>query len=442
MVAFFTIFYPGAMTWDSMEQLRQARLSEYGDWQPPAMAFVWHQLLVINDGPGVMLFFHMSMLYGASLFLYLWAVRNSYRWSAIFLFIPFLPWIVNFEFVIWKDVGLAFSWLFAVSIAIFYSDRERFPLIAAGTICILFFYGFLIRANSIAGAVFLLPFLASCIFKKNSIRFFLLSAFFSVVFFVILPKAVDSMLSAEVTHPTSYVMVDDLVALKLRNPEMPSSILLPEDMLNLETCEVLRQRKVGAPFCLKEKFVDIRENHYSQLKSEWYSAVTGNIIEYIGYRLSAFVTLIRSPTKNAYYASEFRMVNDPYKFDSDKQLHSSKIGAKGIVNYVHQTQETFPELFKPYFWLLISLFTAVALKRAGRHSKVPYWMLPLSGFTYTMGYIPATPEGDFRYVYWLCLIVTASMMIWAGLKFNRNEIESREATLEADPSDNFKKHKC
>lgn len=34
-------FYPGAMTWDSLDQLRQARMADYSDWQPPVMAFVW-----------------------------------------------------------------------------------------------------------------------------------------------------------------------------------------------------------------------------------------------------------------------------------------------------------------------------------------------------------------------------------------------------------------
>lgn len=431
MLAFYVIFYPGAMTWDSMEQLRQARLGEYGDWQPPAMAFIWRQLLMISDGPGGMLLFHMTMLYAASFFLYLWSLKQCYRWSSIFLTIPFLPWVVNFEFVIWKDVGLAYSWLLSVSIAIYYSDKEKFPLAALFMICFFFLYGFLVRSNSLAGAIFLLPFIASCIFKKKSLKFFLLFASCTIALFSFLPKVVNSVLSAEVTHPTSYIMIDDLAALKLRGLDVVTSLLSEKDMLNLETCEILQQRKVGAAFCLKDKFVNIRKNHYFKLKEEWYSAVSGNIKEYLSYRLGAFVTLSRSPVKEPYSYSEFRVASHPYNFDSERQSHSTTVGAERIVKYVKGTKDILPEVFKPYFWIVVSLLAAVVMKVFGKYFNAPFWMLPLSGFTYAIGYLPATPAGDFRYVYWLCLIATVSLMILVTVAFKKRSLKVERKACEA-----------
>ncbi|MBK6509210.1 MAG: hypothetical protein IPG06_06910 [Haliea sp.] len=35
----FITFYPGAMSIDSYEQLRQARSGQFGDWHPPFMAW-------------------------------------------------------------------------------------------------------------------------------------------------------------------------------------------------------------------------------------------------------------------------------------------------------------------------------------------------------------------------------------------------------------------
>jgi hypothetical protein len=415
MIACYFSFYPGAMTWDSLEQLRQARLNEYGDWHPPAMAFLWHQLMRISDGPELILLFHMSMLYGASFYLYLWSLQNHYRWSAIFLLIPFLPWVVNFEFAIWKDVGLAYSWLFATSIAIFYSNRRNFPAVAIIAICFLFVYGFIVRANSPAGAIFLLPFITSCIFKKNSLKFFLLVASCVVGLFLLLPKTINGLLSAKEMHPTSYVMFDDLVALKLRGVEVSKSLLQPEDVLKIESCVQLIKNRVGAAFCANERFEDIRKNNFSDLKSAWFSAVSENLSKYLSYRLNAFMILIRDPMKEAYYISEFRVVSHPYSFDSEPK--SPSIGAEIIASYVKISSQIFNEIFKPYFWLILSLLATIALKRSRNHLNTPFWMLPLSGFTYTMAYFPITPAADFRYVYWLCLIVTMALMLWITMAF-------------------------
>lgn len=424
MGACFFSFYPGAMTWDSLEQLRQARLNDYGDWQPPAMAFLWHQLLRISDGPELILLFHMSMLYGASIFLYLWSLQNSYRWSVIFLLIPFLPWVVNFQFVIWKDVGLAYSWLIATSMAIFYSNRKKFPFVAIIVICFLFVYGFLVRANSPAGAIFLLQFIASCIFKKNSLKFFLLVATCVIGLFLILPKTVNGLLSAKETHPTSYVMFDDLVALKIRGVEVSKSLLQPEEILKIESCVHLIQNRVGVAFCANKRFEEIRKNNFSDLKSAWFSAVSKNFFKYLSYRYSAFMVLIRDPMQEPYYISEFRVLSHPYSFDS--KLQSPSIGAEIIASYVRVSSQIFSEIFKPYFWLILSILAAVALKTSKNHPYIPFWMLPISGFTYTIAFFPTTPAADFRYVYWLCLIVTISLMLWITMAFRKEKTKGDE----------------
>ena len=408
----FFAFSPGAMTWDSLEQLRQARLNEYGDWQPPTMAFMWHILLKINDEPGIMLLFHMLMLWCASVFLYYWSCRSSHRFSIIFLAIPFLPWVLNFQFVIWKDVGLAYSWALAVAIAIYFNSRNKFPIMAAVTITFLFLYGFLVRQNSITGMIFLLPFLAGCIFKKYSIKFFLLCLLSTAAIFAIVPKAVNTLLSAESTHPLSYIIFDDLVALKLIEKSVSIDLLKPEDISNLELCEHIHQNKVGAAFCVNERFEYIRKNHYSELKDTWVSAVSQHPKLYLAYRLNAFTNLLRLPLQKPYYPSEFNIKVAPYIFDSALQPHTAI--AEHIIKYVNHSVAIFPIFFKPHFWVLLSIALAVGLRLSAGAENSPLWMLPLSGLTYVLGYYPTTPAADFRYVYWTCLICTISALIYVN----------------------------
>jgi hypothetical protein len=359
------------------------------------------------------------MLYGASIFLYFWGLQNRYQWSVIFILIPFLPWIINFEFVIWKDVGLAYSWVLAVSMAIFYNNREKFPISAIIAICFLFIYGFLVRANSPAGAIFLLPFLASCIFKKNSLKFFLMVVICVIGLFFILPKTVNGLLSAKETHPTIYVMFDDLVALKLKGVDVSSSLLTPDDVLKLKKCGHLIQNRVGAAFCVNEKFDSIRKNNFEDLRSAWFSAVSANFYEYLRYRFSAFLILIRSPKQESYYISEFRIVSSPYLFESP--LESPSRASEIIAGYVGISNIIFGEVFKPYFWLILSLLVAAALKKLKNQTNIPFWMLPISGFTYTIAYLPTTPAADFRYVYWLCLIVTVALMLSVVMAFEKKK---------------------
>ena len=41
-------YAPGLMTWDSIRQYGQALSGDFDDWHPPAMEWLWRQLLPIR----------------------------------------------------------------------------------------------------------------------------------------------------------------------------------------------------------------------------------------------------------------------------------------------------------------------------------------------------------------------------------------------------------
>lgn len=412
------LHFPGAMTWDSFDQLRQARVHEYVDWQPPVMAYVWHHLLWLGDGPGVMLILHVGMLCMASVLLYRWTLRRGLRYGAMFALIPLLPWVLNFEFVIWKDMGMAFAWLLATAIAVYYADRARFPWPAAIVVLGLFLYGFLVRANSPAGAIFLLPFLASCIFKRKSLLFYGLNALCVVMAFLVLPGGVIKLLNAEIEHPTSYVIFDDLVGLRLAGVPGDSSILNDDDLAQVQACDLWKQGQVGSAFCINDKFVELRRQRYAELKAEWLALVPNHLLTYAAYRLGAFATLLRSPGRDVYYSSEFRVPEPPYIVGSTDQ--TLRRPAHWVHRYVEGCARALPFLFKPYFWLALAVLLAGLMKLCLSREGPPYYLLPLSGASYMLGFLPITPAGDLRYAYWLCLVATASLMLFLVMILSRS----------------------
>lgn len=412
-------FYPGAMTWDSLDQLRQARAGEYTDWQPPTMAFVWSLLLHLSDGPGGMLIFHVTLLWATALILYKWCVREKYRFGILFLLVPILPWVLNFQFTIWKDVGMAYSWGLAVALCIYFKDQEKFPIPIAILVMALFMYGSLVRSNSLSAGVFLMPFLAMSIFKTHTLKSTVIFIILGGIITVLLHLSAGALLQAKKTNPVSYVMFDDVMALKLRGIDVPVSFLTLQEENTIKHCEYLSVHEMGAAFCISdEKFTSIAREHYPELKAAWLTSVPHNISVYALFRLNAFLNLIRSPSLPPYYYTEFNVKEQPFNIDSGNRA-SSKV-EQVVKEYTQSSAELSPSLFKPYFWMIIStaIILCFSLNRAFRRTSL--WMLPMSGMTYTLAYLPITPAEDFRYVYWLSFITTLSVFALVNIRFQKN----------------------
>jgi hypothetical protein len=401
---------PGVMTWDSFDQLRQARENSYNDWQPPVMARLWRELLPLHDGPGSMLFFHCGMLLAAAALLYMWAASRRYVLAPVFLLLPLLPWVLNFEFVIWKDVGLAFSWLLAVALALHVRARERASFLWVAAAAIFFGYGLLVRGNSLFGGLLLAPFLLSCLRNAGGRRAFAAVALCCALAWWMLPKAFNSLVRAEATKPIAYVMFDDVAALTLAGVQLEPPYFSEAEALGLRRCLQLIVHQIGAPFCLTERFEDSRKAGYPALRAAWTQGLARGFPEYLGHRWSAFVTLIRSPVVSPYYHKDFRVPAGP-KYDFDSRLAAPTADKSAAVALVDKTAAYMPGVFKPYVWILLSMAATILLWRQSREGPA-FWMLPLSGTAYALSYLPFTPAGDFRYVYWTCLITTLGMMIW------------------------------
>jgi hypothetical protein len=85
-------YWPGLMTWDTIRQYDQALSGRFDDWHPPAMEWLWRQLIPLHEGPMLMLLLQLGLFWGGSIMLALWAYRRDQPRLAIALvMLGFMP---------------------------------------------------------------------------------------------------------------------------------------------------------------------------------------------------------------------------------------------------------------------------------------------------------------------------------------------------------------
>ena len=104
-------FFPGHMNRDALLQLSEARAMVFYDWHPPLMSWIWSGLDRVMPGPLGMFVFH-NTLFWAGLGLVIYLLRLAPAPSAILILaIGLFPPIFSALGTVWKDVGMASSFL-------------------------------------------------------------------------------------------------------------------------------------------------------------------------------------------------------------------------------------------------------------------------------------------------------------------------------------------
>lgn len=149
------IFYPGAMSLDSVAQWLQVLHPEWiNSWHPPLMVYLWLVLNRITPGPQGMLIFHY-VIYFLSIYILanIFYSKTIHRIIYIFV-IGLFPPVFFLIGVIWKDISMlvAFSMSFALLFKFEASTKKIWLLLS---VCFLL-YGVGVRHNAI---VCLIPYI-------------------------------------------------------------------------------------------------------------------------------------------------------------------------------------------------------------------------------------------------------------------------------------------
>lgn len=404
------VFFPGFMSADSFMQFGQSRTLRYSDWHPPLMSWLWSQLNHLAAGPEGMLYFQLALLWSA-LAVWCW----QYRARALVWLIPFagfLPWVLNFEGVLWKDIGMAFALLLLTGIA-----AGKVTGMRLAVALLLFFYAINLRHNAIVAAVpVLLLVLARWRPTMGTARL-LLVAGAALALTLALGNVVNyQLIGAERTKPLNFIIVDDLSFLSLKEQR---SLIPGVTLGQIQACSqrtISETRLVARDVCMQSfgmpSTMDLMR---ADLKPAWLAAIGRDPASYMQFRLAAFGFLLRSPDEAPFYFWHAGVV--PNKFGVIQQAGAMTPMVEQLVD---NTAAMLPFLFKPYWWVcagMLLLLGSVLLRATITQRTVQ--VLLGSALLYTLAYLPVTPMADFRYVYWSVLATTIAALLllvdWPGL---------------------------
>lgn len=402
-------FYPGVFTPDSLEQFRQAQDGDFGDWHPPAMAALWRLFNTVHVGPELPFFFHLFLFWFG-----LWAVsralvRCGWRWGRYLPLIGLAPFVFNYLGVLWKDVALASAWTFAAGLV--FRRRaclEKLTPIEHGAVWLAFLYGALVRANSIFAAAPLALYLVSGdVFSRKIWP--QLAALALIPAFILLSTAAinHSLLKAEAEHPEDSLFLFDLVGISHNvGANVVPGPWTPAQAAQIPNCYAPdKWDHVGMGRC---QFVtDTLEANHSWgarlMRDAWLRAILAHPFAYAEHRLAFTNQILRwrgpIPAHDAFMESE--MTDVRWRHQSNMLFRAYDATCQFLAN---------TPLFRPYFWLLLSLCTLGASWSATDSQQRRFASgLSASAAIYILTYIPFGVASDFRYSYYSIVATLAAI---------------------------------
>jgi hypothetical protein len=211
-------FFPGWMSADSLAQYGEARLNQYGNWHPPLMAFWWHYLDKIYEGPALVLLQNL-IFYWLSFYL---LCRSFSAWLGGYcLLLPLFGLFPGIFFPlgeIWKDIAcgtsLLLCWAILIHIYMFARQPRLFESLSLVVLCI---YSVGVKPN----AIVVIPFIAySYVYiTRFATRPIVMKVAFSITISLIILLISQSIVPRDKvieTFPFQYTQTYDLLGISVR----------------------------------------------------------------------------------------------------------------------------------------------------------------------------------------------------------------------------------
>lgn len=396
--------WPGTLEPDSNAQYQQAILGQYGDHHPPMMSFVWHYMLKLCDGPGLMLSLQLSFIYiSVALLLHIQnkLIPDAKNIGLLILCFPFYPQILIYSHIILKDSQFTFSFLLASTILAYYTLDEKKPSWYM-LLCwlVLVIYGAAVKYQGQFCAIVLAIWMGSLLRKESNLLTKLISglAIYAVIFGSI--HTINNILvpQKEKSNAWQYVKLYDLAAISIATKED----LIPTFNKTLSfTVEKLTSRfKYPAvdPYIYSEDNI-LRSTKIDSemriLEDTWWSMVLKHPMYYMKHRaINMAYTLLSRPG----YTYAEHIFNNVQGF-TGKFLRLA-VGATFFVFMSH-----FPIIFAGVIFWLFSIYAWRKSKAAPilfANTSVTLLLIAILFFK-SMAGIP-------RYTYFSIVIILASVL--------------------------------
>lgn len=189
-------YWPGLMTWDAVRQYDQAISGAFDDWHPPAMEWLWRQLMPLHAGPAPMLLLQLTLYWGGLALFAGWALRGQRRGLAVALAAcGLLPIALALTGAVLKDCLMAGALLSATGLLAWQSPEqapERWPVVRsmiATLAIVLLILAATLRFNAFLAGVPIFVALMPAVMRRGLMRLVGTSAIAAIVLILALPVA-------------------------------------------------------------------------------------------------------------------------------------------------------------------------------------------------------------------------------------------------------------
>jgi hypothetical protein len=184
-------YCPGLMTWDAIRQYDQALSGEFDDWHPPAMEWLWRQLIPLHAGPAPMLTLQLALFWGGIAFLAAWALKRRGRGLAMALVAcGMAPLSIALMGAVLKDCLMAGALLSVTGLLAWRIDARRSrSAILAGLGLSLLIAAATLRFNAFLAGVPLFVALMPAAARRTRLRLAATSLLATIILLLALPVA-------------------------------------------------------------------------------------------------------------------------------------------------------------------------------------------------------------------------------------------------------------
>ena len=417
---FFIHAYPGRMTRDSWDQLRQARSGVFLDDHPPLMqAIVWLTDPFVASPIGTVIVQSVMLLAGA----YLLLRRVMRERVAALVAVAFLlfPPVLAVMVVMWKDPMMAGALLLAVPLLL--SPRKGVRL--WGLACVAIATG--VRFNALAATFGIVVVL----FEWNPLprlkRYAL--AFGVWVGVTLATFGFNKLITDQETYFFETTLVDDIIGtLNYVDGELPDSELaqtLAGMNLRLTTnihqgirrayrSDTMLWYVIGEHRIFDLPLADVEPpsaEMRARLTAAWKEVVFGNFGAYVRYRTDRFRIVIGLQRASETTWDQPLIVTHDYQdkatiwtFGASTTTSPLQARIDEILEYLSHTW-----LFRPYIYLFLTLVLLVLARR-----NAVAMALLLSGLGIEMSLFFLAHSSDYRYSHWMiCTTILAAILVFA-----------------------------
>lgn len=430
------IYSPGYMSWDSLDQLKQARAGVLRDNHPPLMAAIWSITDPILPGPSGMLLLQTLLFWGGIAVFFTLARGALPMRMACAVLVGLFPPIFGLIGTIWKDLLMLGALLLALALIMRFQKKK-------GIMTGLAIFGLLVvgtgvrhnAASAIPALLFWLAHSFGFVHARRRVWTMVRAGLLAVAGFAVVyccASALSARLTDQKCHFWQYLPVYDVAGISVRT----NQVLFPDDCPLLRHPVKLEDLEKGYSECTvaklyrvwkddssggKNRFHTVAdEDSLADLSSLWRKSIRDHPREYLQHRWAVFANVIGLTSRRVDTPIYGLYGPKIVKNDLGLIFHESVLN-RAVTNWLIRLAKT--PLYRVWVYLIILLvLLPIGLALYLKTHDVATLAMSASGLLYVLSLFFVAASGNFRYSLWglaMAVICVAYLLCLATTLFSK-----------------------